>query len=113
MYVVYATKNYFKLESHPFKKYKESFPIASLEYVLDFNDSKMTITYLYSNEKSLASKLLIYACTHARKHGISIIEVDDCTDRYRQDHNFYIKNGFKYIEETGPEMTGDVKSVLN
>ena len=113
MYVVYATKNNFTREEKPFKKYKKSTQIASLEYVLDFKNNMMIITSLFSNKKGFATRLLIYACCHARKYGITKIEVDDCTDRYRQDHNFYTKNGFKYVENTGPEMVGNVESVLN
>lgn len=30
--------------------------------------------------------------------GIIHVELDDCSDNYRKDHNIYIKCGFKYID---------------
>jgi len=35
---------------------------------------------------------------------IRTIELDDMTDRYRQPNNIYLKFGFTYKEDHGPEM---------
>ena len=36
---------------------------------------------------------------------IRTIELDDMTDRYRQPNNIYLKFGFTYVSDHGPEMT--------
>jgi hypothetical protein len=47
----------------------------------------------------LLNDVIIYA-----NHIFKNILLDDMTTRYREDHNIYIKYGFKYIHDDGPEM---------
>ncbi len=48
----------------------------------------------------------------AQELGAVRVEVDDCTDRFRVEHNLYVKCGFKYRDSYGPEMHANVRNVL-
>jgi GNAT superfamily N-acetyltransferase len=48
----------------------------------------------------LLSTLIKYACENA----VIKIILDDMSDNCRQKHNIYIKNGFRYVHDYGPEM---------
>lgn len=52
----------------------------------------------------LATCLLWHLYDILNKEGIKYIELDDCSDLYRDRNNIYLKIGAKYIEENGPEM---------
>lgn len=58
---------------------------------------------------SLILRLVAY-CT--QQHGVTVIELDDMSDHYRQTDNLYLKLGFKYLQETGPEMHAETSTVL-
>jgi len=60
-----------------------------------------------------ATHLMIKAAEGAKNRGIKYITLDDCSDRYRVDHNIYVKLGLEYENLTGgPEMKGLVSNVL-
>ncbi|AYV76408.1 MAG: acetyltransferase GNAT family protein [Terrestrivirus sp.] len=44
--------------------------------------------------------------------GIVHIELDDMSDNYRKVRNIYVKHGFKYKYETGPEMYGNTRQSM-
>lgn len=69
----------------------------------------MTIVDLRSsvNGKGYATALLVYASKEAVRRGITVINLDDCSDKWRKPYNIYTKVGFEYVDEYGPEMTGD------
>lgn len=52
----------------------------------------------------IATCLLWYLYDILNKEGIKCVELDDCSDLYRDKNNIYLKVGAKYIEETCPEM---------
>lgn len=51
---------------------------------------------------TLLLRKIIFQCT--LKDYIKYITVDDMSDNYRSEHNIYLKHGFRYIADTGPEM---------
>jgi len=57
----------------------------------------------YRND-GIGSLLLNQLIEFAKNQRITQIMLDDMTDRYRKQHNIYLKHGFKYINEFGPEM---------
>jgi GNAT superfamily N-acetyltransferase len=54
--------------------------------------------------KGYGSFLLHYAISFLKREGYTCIYLDDMSDRYRKSHNIYIKHGFEYLYEDGPEM---------
>ena len=54
--------------------------------------------------KGIGSMLLKCLIEYCKQHNICKIVLDDMTDYYRQPNNIYLKHGFKYVNETGPEM---------
>ena len=58
---------------------------------------------------SLILRLAAYCTEH---HGVTVIELDDMSDHYRQNDNLYLKLGFNYLEDNGPEMHAKISTVL-
>jgi ribosomal protein S18 acetylase RimI-like enzyme len=71
-------------------------------------DNKATLTWIKTQKenrkKGYASTLLYHMIEYCRQYGFSEINLDDMTDNYRKDNNLYIKHGFKYLDDNGPEM---------
>ena len=44
--------------------------------------------------------------------GVKAVTLDDDSDRYRQPHNLYIKLGFKYVDDSGPEMETTIENLM-
>ena len=47
-----------------------------------------------------------------RGKGVRRIDVDDMTDRHRCAHNIYLKAGFQYMADTGPEMYASPRNII-
>lgn len=54
--------------------------------------------------RGIAKKMLLLVATECLKNNCKSIEVDDMSDRYRSEKNLYVKCGFKYKNDSGPEM---------
>ena len=54
--------------------------------------------------KGYATRLLKFAINKSIKKGLYIIELDDMSDNFRKQHNIYVKHGFGYVSDHGPEM---------
>lgn len=76
---------------------------ATIEFVKI--DGDIFITWLESKiqGKGYASRLLNICKDIVIESGTDVY-VDDCSDRYRCEHNIYIKEGFAYVNDDGPEM---------
>lgn len=97
------------------KKYHKSLP-GFIEVVYHPKEKSMTVIDLHSaySGNEYATHLMIHACENARKMGITTVNLDDCSDHCRSDHNIYTKLGMKYEHfEGGPEMVGDVDAISN
>lgn len=78
-----------------------------------FSDEMDIVSFRANSGNGYGTQLFLYACNEARKKGISIVKLDDCSSRYRQDHNIYTKLGMKYEDAvSGPEMHGNVEDIL-
>lgn len=87
---------------------------AFIEVIFNFQDGTMSVINLQSTNpgKEYATHLFLHACQEAKKRGISIITLDDCSDRYRKHHNIYTKLGMTYDDKIGgPEMSGKVDDI--
>lgn len=72
----------------------------------------MIVSNLLSTQKGCGSALMVFASKEAIKRGITEITLDDCSDRYNQKHNLYLKMGMKYVSVgDGPEMVGKTNKV--
>lgn len=83
--------------------------IYCLGYIIFFLDEKTksaTILSLIANKKRCGyGTILLQECIEiCKKKQIKIIELDDVTERYRQKNNIYVKYGFQYVHQHGPEM---------
>ena len=108
VFVYYISKKEFSIQE--IKQIYQDLP-ASIEVLFSPKDYSMSVINLHSNNhgKEYATHLFLHSCRQAKKRGISIITLDDCSDRYRKNGNIYTKLGMKYSDETGgPEMTGEV-----
>ena len=90
------------------KKYYHNL-YAIIEVV--FINNKVIIKNFKSNIPTYGTYLLTHVYDEATKRNIEFIDLDDCSDRYRQTHNIYTKFGIKYIEEERPEMRGNIKDL--
>ena len=68
----------------------------------------LTISSIYVDKvqrgKGIGSILIKEIIKYAKSNNIKKIILDDMTDNYRQSHNIYIKHGFCYVDDYGPEM---------
>ena len=54
--------------------------------------------------KGIGSILLNQLIQYAKNNYVKKIVLDDMTDNYRIPNNIYLKHGFQYVDENGPEM---------
>ena len=87
---------------------KESEIKGYIVFFIKFEDLNCIITNFNINfeQKGYGSILLNEVIDTLKKKYSSIrtIELDDMTDRYRQPNNIYVKFGFTYVSDHGPEM---------
>lgn len=97
-----------KLCAQELKMYYKLLP-GFIEVVFHNDDRGMTVIDLQSTvpDKEHGTHLMKHACTAALSRGITKVRLDDCSDRYRKDHNIYTKVGMLYETDGGPEMTGN------
>ena len=73
------------------------------------NITDLYVKHEYRNQ-SYGTKLLEQAIQLARDRHCECITLDDCSDRFKSNHNIYIKLGFKYIDLNFPEMILIIKN---
>lgn len=77
-----------------------------------FHTDSMTVIDLQSRQKGGGSAMMVHAAKESIKRGIDRIDLDDCTDRYNQGDNIYLKMGMKYVSAgDGPEMVGSSATI--
>lgn len=87
---------------------------AIIEVIFNKNDKTMIVSNLFSNQKGCGSALMVFASKKAVKMGITEVILDDCSEKYNQKDNLYVKMGMKYVSAgDGPEMMGKTKKFLN
>lgn len=85
---------------------------AIIEVIFNKDEKTMIVSSLFSNQKGCGSALMVFASKKAVKMGIIEVILDDCSERYNQKDNLYVKMGMKYISAgNGPEMMGKTKKV--
>lgn len=85
---------------------------AVIEVVFNMDENTMTVCNLFSNKKGCGSALMVFACKEGVKMGITDIILDDCSNRYNQKDNLYVKMGMEYVSVgDGPEMVGKTNKV--
>jgi hypothetical protein len=87
---------------------KESEIKGHIVFFVNFEDLNCIITNFNINfeHRGYGTILLNEVIDKLKKKYSSIrtIELDDMTDRYRQPNNIYVKFGFTYVSDHGPEM---------
>lgn len=85
---------------------------AVIEVIFNIYERNMIVSNLFSNQKGCGSALMVFASKEASKLGITEITLDDCSNRYNQKDNLYVKMGMKYVSVgDGPEMIGKTNKV--
>lgn len=73
-----------------------------------YNSKYITIGSLYVDpflrNKGIGSILLNQLIEYAKKTNTQKIILDDMSDNFRLRNNIYLKHGFQYVNEFGPEM---------
>jgi hypothetical protein len=97
-----------------FDELKNSFDIifGYAEVVFNYSLQETIIVSIRSNLKGCGSLLLDHIARESRKKNIDKITLDDMSDRFRQAHNIYVKFGFIYRDNTGPEMIADADTIV-
>lgn len=71
----------------------------------------MIVSNLFSNQKGCGSALMVFASKKTVKMGITKV-ILDCSERYNQKDNLYVKMGMKYVSSgDGPEIMGKTNKV--
>ena len=88
---------------------------AYVSTVFDLNEKTMTVTWIHSSipNKGYGTTLMGEVAIAAKLAGVETILLDDMSDRYRKPHNIYTKLGLKYENNEGPEMIGNVNTLLD
>lgn len=85
---------------------------AVIEVIFNIDEKNMIVSNLFSNKKGCGSALMVFACKEGIKKGITDIILDDCSIRYNQKNNLYVKMGMKYVSVgDGPEMVGKTNKI--
>jgi GNAT superfamily N-acetyltransferase len=89
--------------------------VGFIDTMFNSKHSQLEICYLRSNvrHKGIGTLLLYIALLQAREAGLKHVILDDDSDNYRKPNNIYLKLGFKYAEEYGPEMYGNIEEICN
>ena len=88
------------------KMYYQKYMIGILYAIYQFEDcyiADFNVNEEYQN-KGYGSLLMEYLIDHCKENNIRKIILDDMSDRFNQEHNIYLKFGFKYISNNFPEM---------
>jgi hypothetical protein len=111
---------------HRITKFRKKFVLS----VFADSTEELTITMAIDNEKNVninnihiytykghgLSYVLIYTMLEFMLENypeLETITLDDMSDKYRlAGENLYMKLGFEYLEKTGPEMIGNLNSVM-
>jgi len=82
--------------------------IAHVQFFTSDDSEEARITVVNVNKeyqgKGLATNLLKKVFEYLRNLNFISIVLDDMTDNYRKSNNLYLKLGFEYQQEYGPEM---------
>ena len=62
------------------------------------------LTLCQHRGKGYANKLIMFLKNYCQNTRINEIRLDDCSQKFRCIDNIYIKNGFRYEHDYGPEM---------
>ena len=97
-----------------FTQHADKLP-AYVEVVYYFDENDMIISYMNSTVKGkkYGTLLLFLSILLGKQVGIKTINLDDCTDCGRSKNNIYIKSGFTYVSDHGPEMIGEVDKIID
>jgi hypothetical protein len=79
-----------------------------MEVIHSYKEGVMIVTNIQSLVKGNGTLLMIHASKCAVEENIKFIELDDCSNKYRKSHNIYSKLGLSYVNEFGPEMSGEL-----
>jgi GNAT superfamily N-acetyltransferase len=82
---------------------------SRLSYCIDIKEKTLILLYLYVAPEFRGSGVgtrMISELTHRNRQN-EYVKLDDMSDFQRdRDHNIYLKCGFRYENEFGPEMIG-------
>jgi len=82
--------------------------IVAWTSLIIYTDNSSTVTWIETHKeyrnKSHATQLLKHIINYCKNNSIVKIQLDDMTNNYRKDNNLYIKAGFEYVDNSGPEM---------
>ena len=100
------TYDYEKCIGYRYNLMSPDIKLAYLNIIIDYNDNSSIITDFscINTNKGSGSILLNFVIREMTKIQIKNITLDDMSNRYRQSHNIYLKFGFSYLYEFGPEM---------
>lgn len=80
-----------------------------LQFIPHKEEGKLYISGLYVasdyRNQGIGSCLIDFIVDYCLLTHINDIHVDDMSDNFRTSNNIYVKNGFEYDSDTGPEMT--------
>lgn len=98
----------FYCNSYELNSIKEVFKNDIPRLYGQFDNESFCLMSLYVPEKmrnyKKATQLVYNVCVYCYRKEIKYIELDDMSDNYRYENNVYSKCGFKYKDDTGPEM---------
>jgi N-acetylglutamate synthase-like GNAT family acetyltransferase len=86
--------------------------IGYVEFYTDDETDEANVSCINVNPnmrgKGFAYYLFLKMIEYLKQININTVTLDDDSDRYKQPNNLYIKLGFKYVSNSGPEMYGEM-----
>lgn len=67
---------------------------------------------LHLRGNGIGKKMLLKIAHECLENGCRRINLDDMSDRHRQNKNIYVQTGFKYRNTSGPEMHTSPRSLI-
>ena len=86
--------------------YVKEHKMSYINIIVNINEKSSILTDFTSIKpnKGFGSKVLNYVINDMKNEFVNKITLDDMSTAYREKHNIYIKFGFTYLYEYGPEM---------
>jgi len=106
--VFYYSKNKKPITDLEQVKYNCDDIVAYIQFFTTDDSEEAKVTTVYVNPqyygKGLATELFKMVIQYLKELDFISIVLDDMSDNYRKSNNLYLKLGFKYVNEYGPEM---------
>lgn len=100
------------IDENTYCKYSDFLP-GFIEVIIDPNEGDVHVMYVQSTirTRGLGTFLVCAGVLTGFLYGVHKVGLDDNSVNFREEDNIYVKLGFTYVAEYGPEMVGTTRGI--